>query len=95
MAHLSHNKSIFYKVAVEQIHSLHFCDSVQSANLWLQGQLAQTGHMHTVNTDQRDEPHANCLLLPILDKQLNHILELFGKVQGENNAKAFPNNTGK
>lgn len=47
MAHLSYNKSIFYKVAVEKIHCLHFCDSVKSDNPWLHGQLAQTGHMHT------------------------------------------------
>lgn len=62
MAHLSHNKSIFYEVTVEKTHCLLFCDSVKSASFWLQGQLAQTGHIHTINTDQRDEPHASCLL---------------------------------
>lgn len=60
MVHLSQNKSFLYEVAVEQMHCLHFCDSAKSASLWLQGQLAQTGHTHT--SKHWPERRATCKL---------------------------------
>lgn len=60
MAYLSHEKSSFYEVAVEQIHCLHFCDSIKSASFWLQGQLAQTGHIRT--SRHWPEKRATCKL---------------------------------